>query len=243
MYFRLGRQVQVEDEPTLALSLAVARGPAAFRNSCDGAVGGAASAVVVAALVSSQGLPRREALVADAALVGPPTRGHAGRNSRDSLNFSLDGGGGGGGIRLAVTGLVAAECLVRTESLVADDAPVRSRGMRRQVSRRGGGGSGVGGVGGAASEQHEAESYVLILGKRVLPTWPLGPLPRGPRLAVVVVHVAVGFLFEAEIRSGVGGIQSLQGHFGLRECAVKIVMGFGFVRWNGLEEAVGLYRG
>lgn len=192
----------------------MAGGPAAFRNCCDGAVGGAASAVVVAALVSSQGLPGREALVADGALVGPPTRGHAGRNSRDSLNFGLDGGGGGGGIRLAVAGLVAAECLVRTESLVADDAPVRRRGMRRQVSRRGGGGSGVGG---AASEQHEAESHVLLLGKRVLPTWPLGPLPLGPRLAVVVVHVAVGFLFEAEIGSGVGRIQSLQGHFGLRE--------------------------
>lgn len=194
----------------------MAGGPAAFRNGCDGAVGGAASAVVVAALVSSQGLPGREALVADAALVGPPTRGHAGRNSRDSLNFGLDGGGGG--IRLAVAGLVAAECLVRAESLVADDAPVRRRGMRRQLSRRGGGGGGVGGVGGAASEQHEAESHVLLLGKRVLPTWPLGPLPLGPRLTVVVVvHVAVGFLFEAEIGSGVGRLQSLQGHFGLRE--------------------------
>ncbi|KAK9941896.1 hypothetical protein M0R45_007588 [Rubus argutus] len=63
--------------------------------------------------------------------------------------------------------------------------------MRRQLSRHGGGGSGVGGVGVPRASNMRQRAMYSSSESESSPAWPLGPLPLGPRLAVVVVHVAV----------------------------------------------------
>lgn len=132
---RQGRQVQVE--PTEAL--AVAR--ATTLREGHATVGIAIiPAVVVAALVTPQGLPGRERLVADGTLVGPTARADGAGAGRRRWVVVVVGGGvsgvlGGGGGGLAVTGLVAAEGLVGREGFVADRALVgelQGRWLRRR---------------------------------------------------------------------------------------------------------------
>jgi hypothetical protein len=122
-----------------------------------GGRGGAADgAVVVAALVPAQRLPRRERLPAQVALVRRRGR-RRDRQLRLLVLVVMDG-------RLPVAGLVAAERLVRRERLAADGARVG------EVV------AGVRDVAAAAREHDEAQRQVLVLGG-------LPPPPAGPRTA------------------------------------------------------------
>ena len=176
------RQVQVE----------VSVRAAAFRRrhaaaSSAAAVAALRPAVVVAALVPSQGLPRGEAPVAYGALVRLP----AGEGRRRSTG----GGGGGvvdfGAVEPAVAGLVPSQGLVGGKSLVADGTFVDQfrrvgRCLRRWRKMRlllrgfddGSGGGSRGRT--AASEHDEAESQVFFFGGVVLGAGALGALALAP---------------------------------------------------------------
>jgi hypothetical protein len=161
------------------------------------AVGIAIPTVVVAALVTPQGLAGRERLVADGALVGPAACG-AGRSRW--VVAVLSGGVLGGG--LAVAGLVATECLVGREGFVADRALVRElqgRWLCRRLRC---------GFRAAAGKHDETQGKVLFLGGWVLDAGSFGALPLSPRLGVL----AVDFVFIVERGGGGGRIQSFQGH-------------------------------
>jgi hypothetical protein len=212
---REGRQVQVE--PTVAL--AVARATTLREGHATvGIIAIIIPAVVVAALVTPQGLPGRERLVADGTLVGPTARAAGAGRSRwvvVVVVVVVGGGGvlGGGGGGLAVTGLVAAEGLVGREGFVADRALVgelQGRWLRRRRRIFGGGRAAA-----AAGKHDEAECKILFLGRWrwVLDdTGSFGALPLRPRLGVLQ---ALHLFFVVERSGGGGGrIQSFQGHVG-----------------------------
>lgn len=134
--------------------------------------------------------------------------------------MGLTGAGGGGthrgegrrGVvgRLPVAGLVAAECLVGGEGLVADGALVgelEGRGRRRAVV------GGGGGSGGAASGEHdEAEGEVLFFRRWVVDPRAFGALPLRPCLHLLVRERRGSCCCGAH-----WGVQRFKGHFRERE--------------------------
>ncbi|KAK3029801.1 hypothetical protein RJ639_038243 [Escallonia herrerae] len=186
------------------------------------AVGGDA-AIVVAPLVTSQGLSGGEGLVADGALVGPTPAVGCGRCR------GCCGGGGGrgsGGILVAaglppVTGLVSTQRLIRPKSLVTHAALVDKLGFRRNrlrlrprwsqrlvVALRGGGRGGVGHSTAtpapASCEHDKAESQILLFSRLVIHTRSLRALALGPRLQIPVAERRCWCCW---------GIQSLKSHY------------------------------
>ncbi|KAK2985628.1 hypothetical protein RJ640_006891 [Escallonia rubra] len=177
--------------------------PKTIQQKAVAAVGGDA-AIVVAPLVTSQGLSGGEGLVADGALVGPtPDVGGGGRGCCGCCS-------GSGGILVAaglppVTGLVSTQRLIRPKSLVTHAALVDKLGFRRNrlklrprwsqrlvVALRGGGRGGVrhstAALAPAPCEHDKAESQILLFSRLLIHTRSLRALALGPRLQIPVVE-------------------------------------------------------